>query len=458
VRALSSAAGGFPTGFVWGAATSAYQIEGAAEEDGRGPSIWDVFARRPGAIRDGSSGAVADDHYHRFNQDIELMGEIGLSAYSFSVAWPRVLPEGRGRVNGKGLDFYSRLIDALLAHNIEPFVTLYHWDLPQALEQEGGWGSRDTVAAFESYAGTVVDALGDRVAHWTTLNEPWCSAFLGYAAGIHAPGVKDPAVAFRAAHHLLLAHGAAARRINGPEREVSIVLNLFPVHPATHDAADEAAASGVDAIQNRMFLDPIFGAGYPSDALELIERSAGLGHVRDGDLSQISADIDALGINYYRTLVVRASPDASEPAEFPGVGNVTLVKPRDVTSMGWGVEPDGLREILLRVTDEYPAMPLYVTENGAAFPDRCSNGRVSDTDRISFLDAHIGACRSAIASGVDLRGYFVWSFLDNFEWGEGYSQRFGIVWVDYETQERVLKDSALWYRDLILEVGTGASL
>lgn len=454
MRALSSVSG-FPPSFVWGAATSAYQIEGAADEDGRGPSIWDVFARRSGAIRDGTSGAVADDHYHRYLDDVDLMRDIGLGGYSYSVAWPRVVPDGRGRVNAKGLDFYERLTDAVLARDIEPFVTLYHWDLPQALQDEGGWANRATVEAFESFAGTVVDALGDRVRHWSTLNEPWCSAFLGYAAGIHAPGLKEPALAFRAAHHLLLAHGAATRRISAPEREISVVLNLFPVHSVTDDEADIAAASAVDALQNRLFLDPIFGAGYPVDALEIVERKAGLDHILDGDLALISVVIDALGINYYRTLVVGTSADGSEPPEFPGVGGVTLIQPRDVTGMGWGIEPDGLRQVVVRVTEDYRAIPIYITENGAAFPDRSRGGRVHDPDRISFLDGHIDACRQAIASGADVRGFFVWSLLDNFEWGEGYTQRFGLVWVDFDTQERVLKDSARWYRDLILSDVTG---
>jgi beta-glucosidase len=450
VRALSpTSSRDFPRDFVWGAATSAYQIEGAVDEDGRGESIWDRFARREGAIRDGTSGSVADDHYHRYLEDIDLMADMGLSSYRFSIAWPRVLPAGTGHVNRSGLDFYQRLVEALLARAIEPFVTLYHWDLPQTLQDKGGWGSRATVEAFESYAGTVVDALGDRVKHWSTINEPWCSAFLGYASGIHAPGIEDPAAAFRAAHHLLLAHGAATRRMRGDAREIAIVLNLYPVHPATEDEADAAAAATVDVLQNRLFLDPVFDATYSPEALDLVERSAGLEHIQDGDLTEIAVDIDALGINYYRTWVVAASPDAAEPVNFPGAGGIRFVHPQERTGMGWGIEPDGLREALVSTTENYGPIPLYVTETGAAFPDRCSDGRVSDPDRVSFLESHIHACGEAIAAGADVRGLFVWSLLDNFEWGEGYTQRFGLVWVDYDTQERIPKDSARWYRDHI---------
>lgn len=443
----------FPSTFFWGAATSAYQIEGAVAEDGRRPSIWDRFVKVPGAVRDGDNGDVAADHYHRYAEDVGLMTALGLKAYHFSVAWPRVIPEGRGSVNRKGLDFYKRLVDALLRNDIEPFLTLYHWDLPQGLQERGGWADRDTADAFAAYAGVMVDALGDTVRHWSTLNEPWCSAFLGHASGVHAPGITNPKTAYLAAHHLLLGHGAAARRLSGRDREVSVILNLFPVHPASPRQADIDAAQVIDGLQNRMFLDAVLNGLYPSDVLEIIDRCAGLAHVRDGDLELISTPLGALGVNYYRSLKVAAAPGRGEPAEFPGVGGVQFVHAVRTTSMGWGIDPNGLHELLVRLKMEYPRIPLYVTENGAAFPDDPNNGHVHDPERVAFLRQHVEAARRAIADGVDLRGYFVWSLLDNFEWAQGYSKRFGIVWVDFHNQKRILKESAHWYRDLIVSNG-----
>ena len=439
----------FPSEFLWGAGTSSYQIEGGAAEDGRGDSIWDRFVRVPGAIRGGDTGDVAVDHYHRFEQDVGLMNAIGLRAYRFSTAWPRVLPEGSGRVNAKGLDFYNRLVDLLLEHDIEPFLTLHHWDLPQALQEKGGWADRATVAAFDSYAEVMVASLGDRVRHWSTICEPWTIAFLGHASGIHAPGVRDPAKAFVVAHHLLLAHAAAARSISDATREVMANLNLYPVYPATDREEDFKLAAAIDGLQNRFFLDPLLKGAYPDDVLEIVQRIAGLDHVLAGDLDQIFHSLDEMGVNYYSDYRVEAHPESPAPSMFPGVGGVRFIEARKKTLMGWEIHPEGLYEILVRLKQDYSPIPLYVTENGAALKDVVDNGTVHDPDRVTYIHEHVEACHRALVEGVDLRGYFVWSLLDNFEWAEGYSKRFGIIWVD-EDQTRVLKDSAWWYRDLIL--------
>ena len=439
----------FPEGFQWGAATAAYQIEGAASDDGRAPSIWDTFARTPGNVHDGHTGDVACDHYRLFREDVALMSSLGLPAYRFSVSWPRVQPSGSGPVNVRGLDFYDELVDELGKRDIEPIVTLYHWDLPQALEDRGGWPVRETALRFADFAAAVHQRLGDRVRTWTTLNEPWCSAFLGYAAGIHAPGRTDPAAAFAAAHHLLLAHGlgVAALRAGGAET-VSLTLNLAPV------VGDGDAPRLVDGLLNRLFLDPVLRGTYPPDMVAHAERFTDLSYRRDGDAGIIAAPIDLLGVNYYNPIHVAAQPDEPANAYFPGTEGIAFLPAAGpVTAMGWPIEPAGLTEILLRVSTDYPGVPLIVTENGAAFDDEVHGDRVADIDRIRFLDGHLRAAHAALAQGVDLRGYLVWSLLDNFEWAEGYQKRFGIVFVDYASQRRIPKDSAWWYRDVIARNG-----
>ncbi|MBA9001600.1 GH1 family beta-glucosidase [Thermomonospora cellulosilytica] len=448
----------FPAGFVWGAATAAYQIEGAAHEDGRGPSIWDTFARRPGAVAGGDTGDVACDHYHRWREDIALMASLGLGAYRFSVSWPRVQPDGSGPVNPRGLDFYDRLVDGLLEAGITPYVTLYHWDLPQALEDAGGWTVRDTAYRFAEYAGVVHDRLADRADTWTTINEPWVASFLGYGAGVHAPGRTSADDAFRAAHHLMLAHGLAARRLReaGAER-ISLTLNLAPVLcPADAPGeADLAAVELVDSLLNRQFLDAALRGSYPDAVLERARR---LGHVRDGDLAVIAQPIDSLGINYYNPTYVRAAPGAPENPAFPGSAGVAFPSvDLPTTAMGWPIAPDGLTELLLRLHRDHPGVPLVVTENGAAFDDVPGpDGRVADPARIGYLEGHLRAAHAALAAGVDLRGYLVWSLLDNFEWAEGYGKRFGIVYVDYADQRRLPKDSARWYAGVIARNGLEA--
>jgi beta-glucosidase len=441
----------FPPGFVWGASTSAYQIEGGVDLDGRGPSIWDTFSAA-GFAR-GDTGAVAADHRRRMVDDVALMARLGLPAYHFSVAWPRVQPIGAGAVSTGGLDFYRALVDELLAHDIEPLVTLYHWDLPQALEDAGGWVDRATASRFADYASIVSDALGDRVRLWATINEPWCVSMLGYADGIHAPGRSDPGAAVAAAHHLLLAHGLAVDALRaglppGSEAEIAITLNPYPVVPATDDERDLDAARRIDGLANRLWYDPVLRGTYPDDVLDDLTAVSDLAHIRDGDLAQISRPIDALGINYYRRYHVRHEPGASAPpSPWPGSPDVAFAEPeRTPTTNGWAVEPRGMYETLVRVDAEYDPPPLYVHENGGAFPDPVGpDGVVHDADRLAFLADHLRACHDALAAGVDLRGYFAWSLFDNFEWAEGYRQRFGIVHVDYDTQERVPKDSSIWY-------------
>jgi beta-glucosidase len=451
----------FPADFVWGAATSAYQVEGAVGEGGRGPSIWDTFSRTPGRVAGGDTGDVAADHYHRYREDAALMADLGLRAYRFSIAWPRVQPGGHGPVNQQGLDFYRRLVDSLLQLAIEPWITLYHWDLPQALQDRGGWASRETTGRFADYAAAVYGALHDRVGNWTTLNEPWCSAFLGHAAGVHAPGIQDPATAVRSVHHLLLAHGEAiaAMRALATGPRLGINLNLDPVTPASSRPADLAAARRIDGRYNRLFLDPLLLGRYPADVLDDLQGLGGLDRVDPGQLAAIAAPVDLLGVNYYRRFVVAARPGrprfGGPPSPWVGAGDVEFVaRGRPRTALGWEIDPSGLDELLLRLDRDYPRVPLFVTENGAAFDDGVDRqGRVRDHARVRFLDEHLRAAHRAIGSGVDLRGFFVWSLLDNFEWAEGYSKRFGIVYVDYPTQRRLPKDSAHWYRDTIARGG-----
>ena len=457
----------FPPGFVWGAATAAYQVEGAVTEDGRGPSIWDTFSHTPGAIADGTTGDVAADHYHLYAEDVGLMAEIGLRAYRFSVAWSRIVPTGSGEVNHKGIDFYSRLVDALLEQGITPVATLYHWDLPQSLQDAGGWANRDTAKRFAEYAAVVGRALGDRVATFSTLNEPWCSAFLGYGNGLHAPGIADPGLALRAAHHLLLAHGrgvAALRDTIPTSAQVSLTLNLFVVRGAS--ASDGDAVRHVDGMANRIFLDPILRGAYPADLLDDTAAITDWSFVRGGDLQTIAAPIDMLGVNFYSPSLVTAATDdlaasatrrahdahqPDGPAAWPG-SNLAYEVPQEgpYTAMHWRIDADSLQQLLLRVHRDYPDVPLVITENGAAFDDVVDrSGAVHDVERIAYIDAHLRSVNAAIDSGVDVRGYFVWTLLDNFEWAWGLAKRFGVIHVDYATEARTLKDSALWYRDVI---------
>jgi beta-glucosidase len=462
----------FPAGFRWGVATAAYQIEGAAAEDGRTPSIWDTFCRTPGKIDTGENGDVAADHYHRYREDVALMRALGVQSYRFSVSWPRVVPGGRGAPNERGLDFYRRLVDELVRNGIRPVLTLYHWDLPQELEDGGGWPERDTAGRFAEYAAVVARALGDRVDLWTTLNEPWCSAFLGYGSGVHAPGRTEPEAALRAAHHLLLAHGLAAQAVRAelPEAELSITLNLAAVRAATDSEADLDAARRVDGLQNRLFLDALFRGRYPADVLEDTRSVSDWSFVREADGETIAQPLDVLGVNYYTPTLVEAYAGVGERVladghaggtgtAWPGCEGVQFpVQPGPHTAMGWRIDPGGLHEVLARVTREQPGLPLMVTENGAAFEDRVEDtGAIEDDARIEYVREHLAALHRAIAEGVELRGYFLWSLLDNFEWSYGYSKRFGIFYVDFESQERAPKASARWYRDVIRRNGVPAS-
>jgi beta-glucosidase len=440
----------FPDDFVWGAATSAYQIEGAVREDGRGESIWDRFAAEPGRISDGSDASVACDHYRRSDEDLDILQWLGVRAYRFSIAWPRVLPNGRGSVNTRGLDFYDRLVDKLLARGIEPFVTLNHWDLPVALHDAGGWPSRETVGPFVTYAEVVMERLGDRVRRVCTHNEPWCISTLGYGKGEHAPGERSWPRALAASHHLLLSHGLAVKAIRAiaPKAQVGIVLNLVPTVPASSSEADRDAARAFDGSFNRWFLDPLYGRGYPRDVIADHMRAGditNLDFIHDGDLRAIATPTDYLGVNYYSRAVMR-STTVPEQENLPP----SVVVSNDQTDMGWEVAPDGLLTILRRVHADYAPPRMYITENGAAYgtaPDE--SGRVRDVSRQRYLWTHFAAAHQAIAEGIPLSGYFLWSLLDNFEWAYGYSKRFGLFWVDYETQTRLAKDSAHLCRRII---------
>jgi beta-glucosidase len=442
----------FPPDFVWGVATSAYQIEGAVAEGGREPSIWDTFSHTPGAVDNGDTGDVACDHYRRWPEDLDLMAEIGIDSYRFSVAWPRVMPDGR-TVNQEGLDFYRRLVDGLLTRGIRPMMTLYHWDLPQSLDvgDAGGWLSRDLPDRFVDYALVLGKALGDEVHAITTLNEPWCSAYLGYASGEHAPGRTEDALAYRAAHHLNLAHGRAAaalREVLPPGADVSVVLNLHQVQAASERPEDVAAAQHVDLIANRVFLDPMFGGGY-SD--ELRATTAGLtdwSFVRPGDEAEIAVRLDSVGVNFYNPSRVGAEP-GTDGRPFPGTHRAFFAEiPGPHTVMGWPIVPSGLTDLLLRVQRDV-GLPIHVTENGLGALDVVEKGAVHDTERIDYLRDHAGAVLAAIRQGADVRSYYVWTLLDNFEWAWGYQKRFGLVHVDFATQRRTLKDSARWYAGVI---------
>jgi len=435
----------FPKGFIWGTATSSYQIEGAWQEDGKGESIWDRFSHTPGKVARGENGDVAADHYHRWQDDIELMKEIGIRSYRFSISWPRIFPEGRGRVEQAGLDFYSRLVDGLCAADIEPLITLYHWDLPQALQDEGGWASRSVVEVFSDYADLVSRTLGDRVKMWATLNEPWVSAWVGHYEGRHAPGHKNLDETLAAAHHLLLSHGRSVPviRSNVPDASVGIVLNMQMKMPASNSYYDRKEAYIEDGKLNRWFLDPITGRGYPADMIEHFER--GMDFVLPGDMEAIAEPLDFLGVNHYTRKIVRSS-EVPEDQNLP----VILFPGEEFTEMDWEVYPPGLYDILTRVHYGYRFPKLYVTENGAAFPDtKEADGRVHDDRRLNYIQEYIRSAAKAIGHGVPLAGYYIWSLMDNFEWAHGYDKRFGIIHVDYETLERSLKDSALWYKDFL---------
>jgi beta-glucosidase len=464
--------GAFPDHFMWGSATAAAQIEGAAHEDGKEDSIWDAFARVPGAIAGGDTPKVAVDHYHRMPQDVALMRQLGLQSYRFSTSWARIKPGDRD-VNKQGLAFYSRLVDELLEAGILPWLTLYHWDLPQAVQEKGGWADRDTAYRFRDYAAAVHDVLGDRVSHWTTFNEPLCSSLIGYAGGEHAPGLQDPRAALAAVHHQHLAHGLAAGALRelgtraGHDLQVGITLNLTNAVPNDpSDPVDIEAARRLDALWNRMYLEPLLLGAYPADLLEDV-RDLGLAErIQPGDLDIISAPLDFLGVNHYHDDNVSGHPlppgtpaglrPTDRPTSSPFAGSEHLTFPsRDLprTAMGWEVNPDGLRTLLVRLGKEYPTLPpLYVTENGAAYDgDTVVDGRVADPERADYIRAHVAAIGEAIAEGADVRGYFVWSLLDNFEWAWGYEKRFGIVHVDYETQVRTIKDSGHEYAALIAD-------
>jgi beta-glucosidase len=430
----------FPSDFLWGAATAAYQIEGAWNEDGKGESIWDRFSHTPGTIFHGDTGDVACDHYHRFREDVALMQRLGLKAYRFSISWPRVTPNGRGAVNLPGLDFYDRLVDALLAAKIQPFVTLYHWDLPQALQEGGGWGNRDTCGHFADYVAAVVKRLGDRVTHWTTFNEPWVAAHVGHFMGHHAPGLVDLRLSMQVTHHLLAAHGMAARAIRAiaPHAQVGIVLNFTPPEPATESEANRAMVEDNWRRGSTLFLEPLFRGHYGPTVQATMDQQ-GIA-VQPGDLALISQRLDFLGVNYYSRAVLDEQ------------GAVVRVPGAAYTEMDWEVHAPALTGLLARLAREYRLPPIYITENGAAFVDEVSaDGHVHDSRRVNYLREHLIAVRQAMAQGVDVRAYFVWSLLDNFEWSWGFSKRFGIVYVDFASQRRIVKDSGEWYSRLVAQ-------
>ncbi|MDR1214610.1 MAG: beta-glucosidase [Propionibacteriaceae bacterium] len=455
----------FPADFVWGTATAAYQVEGATTADGRTPSIWDTFCARPGAIADGGSGQVACDQYHRYLDDIALMAELGVKAYRFSIAWPRIQPTADGTLNQAGLDHYSRLTDALLAHGIAPVATLYHWDLPQYLEDAGGWPARDTAARFGDYAAVVAGALGDRIDTWTTLNEPWCSAYLGYADGEHAPGRRDHPAALAAAHHLNLAHGLGVQAIRaqaGGTARTSITLNLQVLRPATDSAADQRAVAQLERIGNDIWLGPLLDGRYDERLFSDTAHVSDWSFLRDGDLAQIHQPLSLLGINYYSSSTVRQRAGAVPPTwpeahsrpwrgAWPGCETVEFLPPTGpLTAMGWNQDPSGLTELLLSVHRRWPELELMVTENGSAFDDQVADdGSIHDRERVAYLAAHIEALGQAMAAGAPVRGYFAWSLIDNFEWACGYTKRFGLFGVDFQTQARIWKDSARWYQALV---------
>lgn len=436
----------FPEGFVWGAATSSYQIEGAVDADGRGASIWDTFCAVPGQVKDGSSGAVACDHYNLYADDVALMKQLGLHAYRFSIAWPRIVPSGRGEVNEAGVDFYRRLVDELCEAGITPMPTLYHWDLPQALEDEGGWVNRETAYAFAEYAEVMVKALGDRIGTWTTLNEPFVSADHGYVTGEHAPGRTSLSDGLAAAHHLMLGHGLAGEKIreHAPDARLAIVLNFTPVEPASDDPKDMASAQMVDDYENRWYINPLAGRPYPERTVGALQWDQA--EVLDGDIDIISAPIDLLGVNYYTRQIINEARDVELPDSAPQ------------NTMGWEVHPPSLGRLLRWLRDDFDFPSLMITENGCPMPDQlrhddAPNGQILDEDRLRFVRDHLTEVHKAIADGCPVEGYLVWSLFDNFEWAWGYGPTFGIIEVDYETLERRPKKSADWYQGAIASNG-----
>ena len=430
--------------FVWGVATSSYQIEGAANEDGRGKSIWDTFCKVPGKVANFDNGDIACDHYHRFKEDLDLMKWMGVKAYRFSVAWPRVIPDGVGRVNEMGLDFYDRLIDSLLEREIAPWLTMYHWDLPEALQLRGGWNNREVVEWFGEYAEVLTSRFGDRVKNWMTLNEPLCSAWLGHLYGDMAPGIKDLQTALNVSHHLLMSHGLACQviRSNVSEANVGIVINVTPAVPATDSQEDSNAAQLADGFDNRWFLDPVFGRTYPADVIDTLGASP---EIHSGDMKLIAQDLDFLGVNFYFRQTVAADQN-SKPLPIRSVNRENVKR----TAMNWEVHPQAFEEILLRISKEYSPKAIYITENGSAWNDEVINGEIIDDERIDYLARHLDVMRSAKNQGAPILGYFAWSFLDNFEWAYGYEKRFGLIYVDYKTQKRTPKKSAFFYRQLLL--------
>jgi beta-glucosidase len=436
----------FENNFLFSTATSSYQIEGAVDEDGRTPSIWDIFSKTPGKTYRGDTGDIACDHYHRYKEDVELMGKIGIGAYRFSISWSRIFPE-KGKFNPKGMEFYKNLVNELIARNIKPVATLYHWDLPVWAYNMGGWLNRDSVKWFVEYATKVFEELDDSVRLWITHNEPYCQPIYGYAEGIHAPGHKDMREASIAAHHILLSHGTAVetfRKYDFKNSEIGITLNLTPAYPASDSKKDVEAAYRSDGISNRWFLDPIFKSSYPEDMKKVFNKFVGeFDFICDGDLEKISIKNDFLGVNYYTRELIKFSQDSD--LKFKKVhGNFAR------TEMDWEIVPEALYDLILRLRDEYTKIPIYITENGAAFDDRLSRrGEVRDIKRIDYLKRHLSKVARLNQKGMDIRGYFLWSLIDNFEWQHGYSKRFGIIYVDYKTQERILKKSAFWYKDLI---------
>ena len=444
----------FPKDFLWGTATAAYQIEGAVNEGGRGETIWDRFSHTPGKVYQNQNGDLACDHYHRYREDIQLMKDIGLRSYRFSVAWSRIFPSGGGKINTPGLDFYRHLVDELLAAGIAPMITLYHWDLPQSLQDRGGWANRDTVKYFVDYAATMFDKLADRVRLWITHNEPWVVAFIGHDDGVHAPGIRDRKTALQVSHNLLLSHARAAILFEEYRREgnqIGITLNLAPAYPDTDSPEDELAARYYDGYQNRWFLEPLFTGGYPEDMFEVYQKQYNAPTVEPEDLNAFrTSRIDFLGVNYYMRKIVRR-PEKQEDlfAEVrPDYQGVRF------TEMDWEIYPDGLYKLLTRIQEDYDPPALYVTESGIACPDRIdADGRIQDDERIEYLRSHFSAAHRALQEGVKLKGYYVWSLIDNFEWAHGYSKRFGVVYVDYKSQARILKSSANWYREVIANSG-----
>lgn len=444
----------FPSGFIWGTATSSTQIEGAADVDGKGESIWDRFCKIPGKVLNGDRCDVSCNHYELYKDDIALIKQLQFSSYRFSISWPRVLPEGVGKANQKGIDFYKRLVEQLLKNEISPAATLYHWDLPQELQDKGGWTNRDIVDYYLEYVHLMFRELGDMVPKWITHNEPWVVSYLGYGNGEHAPGYTDLRSFIKASHHLLLSHGKAVtlfRELNMKDRDIGITLNLSPAYPATETEDCQFAANRWDGFFNRWFLDPIFKGEYPKDLMDHYQKTLSMdyGYIHPQDLEQISQPIDFLGINYYNS----AALQPGKQGEFAFLGVEPVSTGRPVTEMNWEIHPEALYDLLVRIQKDYGDIPIYITENGAAYDDVAVDGEVHDPKRISYIHDHLVMCLKAIQDGVNLKGYYVWSFLDNFEWAYGYQKRFGIVYVDYQTQQRIPKQSAYWFQQVIQQNG-----